>query len=164
MSSFPVKYLEPLDKQELNFLLEKERKERRTYYKVFRILMIVSFVMPFIGAWYRAYDGGPNAFSYARFFVSVGILLFISLFATYWAFRYNLRLLQKDITQRTKTVEVVRIERKTHVAVNDTFHFYISSATKLSIEVSKGYFDGLREGDELCIEYTTHAHEFMGYF
>ena len=153
-----------MDGQETNFLIQKERKERTNYFKVFRILMLVSFVMPFIGAWYRAYDGAPNAFSFSRFFVSCGLLLSISFLSTYLAYRYNLRLLQKDIKFGTKTIEVVKISKRLNVSQNDTYHFYIDSSVRLSIEVSSAYYNQLLVGDELCIEYSTYAKEYLGYF
>lgn len=164
MQTALVTYTERLTPHELDYLKGKERSERKMYFKIFRILMVVCFVMPFIGAWYRAYDGAPNAFSYSRFFVSAGALLFISFFATFFTYRYNLRLVQKDIARMTKTIEQSRIQRKLHVAQNDTYHFYLNSATQLSIEVSASDFAHLREGDEVCIEYFTYSREYIGYF
>ena len=78
-----VRYVEPLDSGELSFLLRKESKERNQYYKTFRILMIMSFTIPFAGAWYRAADGAPNALSTTKFFGAAGILLSISSISTY---------------------------------------------------------------------------------
>ena len=158
------RYVEPLSEGELSFLLRKEQKERRVYYKVFRILMIVSFVAPYIGAWYRVAEGAPNAFSYPRFFVAAGILLSISSFSTWLTYRYNLRKLQLDILHRTKTIDTIHITRKIHVLQNSTYYFYIDSATKLSIEVSSTDFERLSEGDEVSIEYTTYSREYLGYF
>ena len=126
--------------------------------------MIVSFTVPFVGAWYRATDGAPNAFSYPKYFVTTGILLFISIVATYVSYRYNLRLLQRDIKYQTKTIETNAINQKMYVAQNDTCHFYIGSAVKLSIEVSPADFNHFNEGDEINIEYTTWSKEYLGYF
>jgi hypothetical protein len=164
MSAPNNRYFEQLTDEELDFLLQKEDKERRNYYRVFKLLMIVSFVMPFLGAWYRAYEGAPSAFSYSRFFVSVCGLLFVSFWATFFAYRFNLRLLQKDIKQRSKTIDVCCIEQKLHVPHTSTYYLYISSAIKLSIEVSAPDFNLLHEGDEVCIEYSTFSREYFGYF
>ncbi len=157
-------YNETLGADELGFLLKKEHKERKMYYKVFRILMVVSFVVPYIGAWYRVLDNVPLAFSYARYFVTAGILLFISGFSTYATYRVYLSKIQRDIRYRTKTIEINHITKKIHVAQSNTFHFYIDSATKLSIEVSQPDFAMYNEGDEVSIEYTTHSREYLGYF
>ncbi len=157
-------YNESLNANELGFLIKKEAKERKLYVKVYTIFMVVSFVVPYIAAWYRAYDGAPNAFSYPKFFVSAGVLLSISSFATYFSYRYNLRHLQHDIKHGTKTVATNHVTRKVHVPHNDTYYFYIDSHIKLSIEVTAEDYAFFNEGDEISIEYTTNSKEFLGYF
>lgn len=157
-------YIEPLSSGELDFLVRKEAKERGLYYKVFSMLMVVSFIVPYVAAWYRVADGAPNAFSYTKFFVAAGILLVISSVATYVSYRFNLRNLQLDIKERSKTIVLSHITRKMYVASNDTYHFYIDSFIKLSIEVSLPDYQQFKEGDEISLEYSTHAHEYLGYF
>ena len=164
MSQGLVRYNESLTAEEIGFLVKKESQQRKIYYKVFRILMIVSFTVPFVGAWYRATDGAPNAFSYPKYFVTTGILLFISTTATYVSYAYNLRLLQRDLRYRTKTIETNPISRKLFVAQNNSYHFYIDSTIRLSIEVSQRDYDSYNEGDEISIEYTSHSKEYLGYF
>lgn len=159
-----VRYMEPLDSGELSFLLRKESKERSQYYKTFRMLMIMSFIIPFAGAWYRAADGAPNAFSATKFFVAAGILLSISSISTYLTYRVNLRKVQWDIRDRTKTIEISRVTRKLHLAAKNAYYFYIDSLIKLSIEVSPEDYYRINEGDEVCIEYTTHSKNYLGYF
>src|SRR3954463_9161009 len=105
------RYTEPLEAEEMAFLERKEAKERTQFYMVFRLLMIVSFIMPFAGAWYRAYDGAPNAFSPTKFFVSAGILLFISSMGTFLSYRSSLYKVQRDIASGTKTIEKSHVVR-----------------------------------------------------
>jgi hypothetical protein len=159
-----VIYREPLDQSELMFLEKKEAKERRVYYKVFRILMFMSFLLPFAGAWHRAFEGAPNAFSPFRYFFITGILLSICTFSTYATYRINLRKIQMDIKERTKTVEINHITRKLYVGTKNAYHFYTDSSVKLSIEVSAADYERMNEGDEVAMEYTTHAKLYLGYF
>lgn len=126
--------------------------------------MIMCFVIPFAGAWYRAADGAPNAFSKTKFFFAAGILLSICSFATYVTYRVNLRKLQLDLRDRTKTIEISHVTRKLHVAAKNAWYFYIDSRIKLSIEVSYEDYNRIDEGDEVCIEYTTHSRQYLGYF
>lgn len=158
------RYTEPLNSSELGFLVRKEHKERSQYYKVFRLLMFLSFIIPFAGAWYRAYDGAPNAFSPLRFFLSVGVLLSISSFSTYVTYRVNLYKVQLDIRDRTKTIETNHITRKLFITAKNTYHFYIDSKIKLSIEVSANDYERMKVGDEVSIEYATHSGLYLGYF
>lgn len=158
------RYDEPLDVTELAFLTRKEKKERKLYYKVYRMLMVMSFIIPFIGAWYRAFDGAPNAFSTIKFFVGAGVLLMISSVGTYMTYKFNLRMVQWDVKQGTKTVEVSHITKKQFVPHNNAYYFYLDSPNKMSIEVSPDYYHALKEGDEINIEYSTNAKFYFGYF
>ena len=158
------KYTEPLNSNELQFLTDKELKERGQYFRIYRMLMITSFVVPFIASWYRAYEGAPNAFSGTRFFVSAGILLFISSFSVYYSYRLNLRKIQLDIRDRTKTIEKHHVTRKLFIPAKNTWYFYIDSRVKLSIEVTDADYQLIKEGDEVNIEYTTHSQLYLGYF
>lgn len=159
-----VKYEEPLEEEEILFLVRKELKERKQYYKVFSLLMIMSFVIPFAGAWYRAYDGAPNAFSVPRFFVSAAILLTISGAAVYLTYRVNLRKVQTDIRTRIKTIECAHVVRKLYMPQNDSYFLYLDSKNKLSIEVQANDFHRLDTGDEVNIEFTKNARLYLGYF
>jgi hypothetical protein len=158
------RYTEPLEFDELIFLERKESVERRQYYRVYQLLMLFSFIIPFIGSWYRVTENSPSAFSFFKFFVSSGILVFISTFATYASYYVYHRKMQLDIKYRTKTIETNRITRKLHISTKSTYHFYIDSAIKLSIEVAYGDYMRLKEGDEVSIEYTTHSQLYLGYF
>lgn len=155
---------EPLNNSELRYLETTEAKERKVYYQVFSILMFMSFIIPFIGSWYRAYEGAENAFSPIRFFVSAGVLLFISSFATYMSYRSSLLKIQRDIKHKTKTIEKNHITRKLHIPTKNSFYFYIDSSIKLSIEVSQNDYLSMKEGDEVSIEYTTYSKHYLGYF
>ncbi len=158
------KYKEPLEAEEIEFLERRETKDRVQYYKTYRMLMILSFIIPFAGAWYSAYEGAPTAFSPIRFFVAAGVLLGISTLATYLTYRVNLRRIQYDLRDRTKTIETSQITRKLYIAAKNTCYFYITSKIKLSIEVSVADYERLNEGDEVSIEYTTHSRLYLGYF
>jgi len=158
------RYTEPLAPDELKFLIDKEQKDRKQYFRVFDLLMLFCFIIPFAGAWYRAYDGAPNAFSPFRYFFSVGVLLSISMFSTYVTYRINLRKIQLDINDGTKTIETNRITRKVYVRTKNTCYFYIDSKITMSIEVSVNDFERMNEGDEVSIEYATHSGLYLGYF
>ena len=158
------RYTEPLESSELSFLVRKEQKERSQYYKVYNLLTIFSFIIPFAGAWYRAFDGAPNAFSPLRYFLAVGVLFSLTTFSTYVSYRFNLNKVQLDIRDRTKTIETNHITRKLYLAAKQTYYFYIDSSIKLSIEVSAADYERMKEGDEVSIEYATHSKLYLGYF
>jgi hypothetical protein len=164
MSSELQRHIEPLEAEELLFLEEKAAKDRSIYFKVFRVMMIFSFILPFIGAWYRALGGAENAFSPTRFFAGVIALVALSSGAVYMSYRRYAYKVELDIRDKTKIIEKSHIMKKVEVRSNGTYHFYIDSAIKLSIEVSQGDFMLMHVGDEVSIEYTAHSMEYLGYF
>ncbi|MDR3681816.1 MAG: hypothetical protein P4L41_17740 [Flavipsychrobacter sp.] len=164
MTKALTSYIEPLETDELEFLQNMESKDRKMYYKVYNIFMIMSFVIPFVGSWYRAFDGAPNAFSITHFFFSTVILLALSTAAIYISYRYFLRNVQADIKHKTKTIEICRIIRKQFMPQNNTYHIYIDARDKLSIEVSQAHFYDMNIGDEISLEFTTHSRLYLGYF
>jgi len=163
--TFQIKtYREPLSEDEVSFLTVKEAQQRTQYYNVYKLLMVLAFVVPFITSWYRAYEGAPNAFSYLRFFVTAAILLSMVTAATYGSYRYYHKGLIMDLKEKTKTTETNRITKKIYIPTKNSFHFYTDSKTTLSIEVSEEYYQFMKVGDEVSLQYTTHSRLYLGYF
>lgn len=159
-----VRYNEPLSGDELAFLSKREAEDRSQYYRVIRIAMVLSFICPFIIAWLRALEGEKDPFSPLHYFFGVFCLLGLSALGIYIAYTFNLRKIQYDIMHRTKTIEQTHITRKQFMPHNNTYHFYIDSPVRISIEVSQEDYRRLDQGDELSIEYTTYAKLYLGYF
>ena len=164
MSVAVVRYLEPLTADERAFLVRKETRDRRQFYRVMRVLLPICFALPFAMAWGKAIAGLPNPFSYASYFIGVGVLLFLTLGGAFLAYRSNLWLLHQDLRSNTKTIERATITRKRFMPQTNTCFFYLDSPVKLSVEVSAQYFDRLDAGDELNIEYATYSKAYFGYF
>ena len=161
-------YEEEMNEDELSFLHKKEAKESKQFYKVANLLMIFSFVVPFVFAWFRAVEDKENeyeiAFTTSNYFIGVASFLIISaiiMVLVYFRFLYKL---QKDIKKRTKTVEHTHIKRKQYMPHNKTYYVYLDSPSRLSIEVSEDDYVNMREGDELNIEYTSIYKFYLGYF
>lgn len=159
-----VKYQESLNNDELAFLRRREERERRQTYKIIRVFMILCFLCPFIVAWFRALGGQENPFSLFHYFIGVVFLLCFSAAGIYWGYYHNLRRVQLDLKYATKTIERVFITRKQYMPVNNAYFFYLSSAVRLSIEVSEPDYRRLEVGDELNIEYATYSRMYFGYF
>jgi hypothetical protein len=164
LSTELIRYDEPLNDSEIGFLIKKRDDERKQYFKILSVLMVLSFIIPFAGAWYRAADGAENAFSIFRYFAFTALLLSLSIFAVWMSYHLYLRKVNWDIKTRTKTIELSHITRKQYMPQNKSYHFYIDSPNRMSIEVSQDDFYHMDEGDEVSIEYTTHAKIFLGYF
>jgi len=159
-----VKYHEPLEPGELLFLERKAGRERANYRKVYWILLFFCLLFPFAGAWYREYEGAPTAFSPLKFFATALVLVSICSLSVYAAYRRFLRNILLDIRDKTKTVEISHVTKKLFVSSRDTYYLYTDSQVKMSIEVSHESYLLMEVGDELCIEYSTHAGEYLGYY
>lgn len=164
MSVELIRYNEPMNGDEMAFLYQKEGKERKQFYKVIRVLMILSFICPFVVAWFRAAEGVGNPFSYIHYFVGVIFLLCFSGSGVYLAYNRNLKKVQQDIKRCTKTIELTHVTRKQYMPQNNTYYFYLDSPNKLSIEVNEEDYHRMEQGDEVNIEYTTYAKLYLGYF
>ncbi len=164
MSVELVQYREPLNKDELSFLRRKEEKERKQIYKIIKVFMVLCFICPFVVAWFRAIAGFENPFSPVSYFLGVLFLACFSGVGIYWGYYHNLRKVQLDLKQGTKTIERAYITRKQYMPTSNSYFFYLSSAIKLSIEVDEFDYRRLDKGDEVNIEYTTYSQLYLGYF
>jgi hypothetical protein len=79
-------------------------------------------------------------------------------------YRVYLRNVQRDIKNKTKTIETCMVTKKLFVATSGSYYFYIASAVKLNIEVTIDDYEMIQEGDEINIEYTTYSKQYLGYF
>jgi|GEM_PF-314579 len=177
MSSPAYIYQEPMTFSELSFLREKEQKERRTFFRTVRNMAVLMIIIPACGgiliesisrsndtpelARWRARE---EPYPYLYYLTGMGFLLLLLLVASYISYNRTLKQLLKDIRSGYKTIEKTEIDRKQFIAANRTYHFYLKSTFRLSIEVSKEDFELYREGDEINIEYSTRSRIYFGYF
>jgi hypothetical protein len=169
MKSSSQKYIEKLSENELAFLKQKAQKQERTFRKLLRVLLLGSMLISFAGAWENIHNDNKvfnteTVFSWENYFITLIILSVFFLIAMGFSRNTELSKINKDIRQQKKIIERVIIERKTFLPHNNTFHFYLNSLHKLSIEVEEEDFALLEEGDEISIEYAQNSGVYFGYF
>ncbi|MEO6833724.1 MAG: hypothetical protein ABI378_13935 [Chitinophagaceae bacterium] len=164
MSLELVRYHEPLQEEERAFLIRKETRDRRQFFKVLQIVLVICFILPFAMAWGEAIVGKPNPFSFKLYFIGVGTLVGLTTGAALVSYRSNLYLLYRDLRANTKTIERTTISRKYLMRPTQKCFFYLNSKIRLSIEVSEEDFDNFEVGDEVNIEYATFSKSYFGYF
>jgi hypothetical protein len=157
-------YTEPLEVSEFDFLAKKAEQEKRLYKKILIALQVGCIIFSFGGAWKYIVKGNLSVFSWENYFITLLILSSISAAAIWFSIYNNLRKISLDLRYKTKIIERALIKRKTFLPQNNTFHFYLNSFEKLSIEVDEEHFNELTEGDEVNIEYSSNAHIYFGYF
>ncbi|MBL7712619.1 MAG: hypothetical protein JNL13_09155 [Chitinophagaceae bacterium] len=162
-------YLDVLSAAELAFLQKAAGKQDRTYRKILRAMLIGAVIISFGGGWKNIYKEGKvlnteTVFSWENYFITLALLCLLFYIAVRFSRSGELTKIQLDLRQKTKIVERVTIEKKTFLPHNNTFHFYLNSAQKLSIQVEQNDFAVLSEGDEINIEYSKNAGVYFGYF
>lgn len=168
-------YEEPLEESELAFLVDKKNREQRTFIRTLRTLTLAFVVLPFgAGVVLQSIKRANNPLAaipdpkepYAQYYYFIGILFLLLLLAMagYISYVRTLKRLNTDIKRKQKTVEQTTIAQKKYMAHNNTYHFYIRSAFRLSIEVSAEDYGHYEEGDEINIEYGTFSKVYFGYY
>ncbi|KAA5536556.1 hypothetical protein F0919_02490 [Taibaiella lutea] len=177
MSRFNYRYEEPMEAAELSFLQEKAIKEKRLLARVIRNLSVIFVIIPCcmgitleslkrseLTPMLREIEDKNDPDFVWNYIIAMIVLLLVVAISSAVYYRRTLWKLTKDIKRNLKSVEQAVIERKQHISSNDSYHFFIDSKTKLSIEVSKDDFEKFDEGDEINIEYSTYSKIYFGYF
>lgn len=169
MSGNNKMYQEALSLSELAFLKKKAGKEEHAFQRILKVMLLGAVVISFAGAWKNIQKEGKvfnteTIFSWENYFITLIILSFIFWVSIRFSRSTELTKIKKDIRQKVKIVERVMITKKTFLPHNNTFHFYLNSLQKLSIQVDEEDFMTLSEGDEINIEYSKNAGIYFGYF
>lgn len=170
-------YEEPMNESELSFLKKKEEKEKRLFIRTVRNLSVLFIIIPcclgiIMESIKRSQDTpamaalrekeDPHVYLY-YFFGMLFLLLLVSI-GSFVSYNRTLKRLSKDIRIGKKTIEQTIVYRKQFMESNSTYHFYLRSTFRLSIEVSKEDYESYTEGDEINIEYSSHSKNYFGYF
>jgi hypothetical protein len=160
-----VHYTEPLTRDETHFLKTRQHTGIRQLYKLARICMLLSFVIPFAGAWIRAARAGdPSEFSVLRYFLLVFWLLVVSSVICGIMYWRMIRPLRRDLQGGEKVVELATIDRKVFMPQDGSYHLYVNSLILLSMEVNAQAYLMLEAGDEVNILYAPYSKLHLGYF
>jgi len=157
-------YLEPLEEDELAFIQKRHDAESRSYLYAMNRLVILTAVAPAVVALIYYVATEKTAVLYKVYFTGFGFLLVFFCFAAWMSYRHKLRKYKLDLEHKEKVIEPTIIESARYMPQNQTYHFFIHSRLKLSIEVDEATFHRLQEGDEINIEYARHSGEYFGYF
>lgn len=172
-----TRYEETMSESEFSFLQQKAIKEKGLLYRVIRNLSVIFVFIPCcigiimeslkryqLDTAMRAMEERDNPDAIRDYFIGMVVLLLLVAICSALYYYKTLWKLQKDLKRNLKSIEQTSIWRKQFINTNNSFHFYLDSRTKLSIEVSKEDFKRLEEGDEINIEYSTYSQVYFGYF
>lgn len=156
---------ERLAQDELAYMTSKYHSDLKTLKRIFGYLLAVSLSVPLILLLVRfiIYGWIISWFLLYVFLVALTMVCLVGL-GVWISYRFNQYKLLQDIKIGLKNIEMTVILRKKYMAGNDSYHFYLDSPNKLSIEVSQHDFRFYNQGDEINIEYSPLAKIYFGYF
>jgi hypothetical protein len=166
---------EPMDESEIAFLIRRRNEQIPLLKRTIRVFaafwvaipIVVGIALSIFNAIARDRVNPPDEPPPNIFMLclvgALGLLVVIG-FATWFSYTRTILPLTKDIRRRLKIVEKSEIVRKHFMRENNSYHFYISSPTRLSIEVQAEDFVAYDVGDEINIEYTRSAKIYLGYY
>lgn len=177
MSRYNYRYEEQMEPSEFSFLQEKAIKERGMLSRVVRNLSVIFIILPCsmgiileslkryrLSPALREIEDKEDPYFVRNYFIAMIVLLLMVAISSLVYYYRNLWKVKKDLKRNLKSIEETVIERKQFIESNNSYHFYITSQTQLSIEVSKEDFTKFEEGDEINIEYSTYSKIYFGYF
>jgi hypothetical protein len=164
----------PFDQSEMAYLLRKKDEDVARQMKMLGILIVfVAIISVFAGIVLAiVVKVSPQIFWNSGMVppavLPSALMLFVALSAisvigSVYSYARTVRKLIKDIRVGKKAEEPCLIIRKFHAVENDTYHVYITSNVRLSIELTAEEYALLAEGDKIYIEYSPLSKIFFGY-
>lgn len=166
---------EPMNESEIAYLQRMEAEQAPLLRRTIRLFIIIGLIIAcvvgvvmllfqlFLKRVPQPGDEPPPNILLVCMVGIIGLAIIVG-FATYLSYARTLLPIRKDIARKYKIVEKSEIVRKRYMKENNSFHFYISSPTRLSIEVEAADFTAYDIGDEINIEYTRNAKIYLGYY
>lgn len=161
----PASYnIEPLNEDEIAFLTKKYKKESKAFMLGMNAFLILAVSIPFLVANMEFNEPDEHAQFIERFLNLLAITIIVIGIIGWVIYAQYVGPLKKDLTHLEKVVEHHTIDSSVHLIHRNTYHFYIQSMLKASIEVSEEFFNSHQVGDEINIEYSRYSKEYFGYF
>lgn len=157
-------FLEPLDESEIRFVTLKYEKASKDYLRIMNLFLISCGIFPvLIGFTFGLIANDVDVFVQVFIISLISLIIFFVVVAGiyYFLFLFNK---YRDASQKTKIIEPCLVLEKKSMPLNNTFHVYIDSRIRYSIEVSEPDFNHFEVGDEINIEYTAFDKEYLGYY
>ena len=163
-----MQHLQPLNTDELEFIERRYRSESKIYMRTMNVLLILGTLSPVVFCigviFFKAEDEVSMRSLYHTYFIGlIAMLIFVGMIA-YVSYREKLLDYGKDKVAKKKVIELTNIKQKKYMKLNNTYHFYLTSPNKYTIEVSPTDFEKWQLGDEVSIEYAQYSKEYFGYY
>ena len=155
---------ENLEDDEAAFIINKYQKASKDYLRIMNMFLISCGVFPLaMGVLFSLIANDFGVFIRVFIICLISLIFFFIIVAGIYYFLFLFRK-YLDAQHQTKTIERCLILEKKAISINLTYHIFINSKVKYSIEVEENDYDHYEVGDEINIEYSTYDKEYLGYF
>jgi len=167
-------YKVALESSEMEYLVSKKKEDIAGLMKTLKFLIVLIIVVTVVAAigmfiiikispetFIDRNEPPPNIL--VTCLKLMLLLLGVVAIATYYSYSHTLRKVIKDIGSGEKTIEPCEVIRKFYAKEINTYHVYITSVIRLSVEVTKSEYAKLNEGDKINLEYSSCSKIFFGY-
>lgn len=149
---------------ELQFIQQLHDKESRLFMSVMNKLLIIAVIIPIPVSILHAVYSETTSHMFRIYITGLlYLILFVGIAATA-TYLYRLHRYKKDVLHQQKIIETAKVTSKKYMPQNNTWHLYLLSVHKTSIEVSEADFNQIEINDEINIEYARYSHEYFGYY
>lgn len=164
-------YREKMDKDELAYLTKNATKQKKAFMKaVHYIFLCLALFMTALYTYanftYDAKNIDPDITTplTPAVVLQIAVGMFsVFAFVLFVVYTLSIATLFKEIKNGLKTIEQAIIIEKKYMPQTQTYHFFLNSIIKKSIEVSKKDFDFFDVNDEINIEYSPKSFQLFGY-
>ena len=157
-------YTEALETEEKDFLNRRKNQASSEFYRLMQQVLVGAVGIACLSAMIYAIKFGSRSMILQGYLFTQAFTLLVSIIIGFFAWGYAIRPLQRDIKKNVKVIEQCPILSKKYMPENNSWHFYIQSSWKYSIEVTEADFQRFELSDEVNIEYAPHSQEYFGYF
>ncbi|MBK8144927.1 MAG: hypothetical protein IPK62_07975 [Bacteroidetes bacterium] len=155
---------EKLEDEEAAFIINKYQKASKDYLRIMNLFLISCGVFPLVmGVLFSIIANDFGVFIGVFVICLISLIFFFILVASIYYFLFLFRK-YLDAQRQTKTIERCLVLEKKAILINQSYHIFIDSKVKYSIEVVENDYDLYEIGDEINIEYSTYDKEYLGYF
>lgn len=151
-----------LSLEERTFLQDSYQKNKRRFIKNTLFITCIALIVALSSLFKFDMETKQVYLNWFVFACVLIVLFAIIAISTLIAYFIKIHPLKKDYLCNNKLIEVVTITKKVHMKTTDTFHFYVLSAFRLSIEVDQLIFNQYEVDDELNLELSYYSHCFLG--
>jgi hypothetical protein len=164
-------YLENMNEEELVYLKDTALKQKKAFLKATHYIFVCWALLMTVFFTIANFTYDPNAkleegitplTPLVVVQIAIGLLVVLALVLGL-VYYLSISVLFREIKNGKKVIEQSSITEKKFMKQTNSYHFYLTSIVKKSIEVEKKDFEFYDVNDEINVEYSPKSFQLFGY-